>query len=76
MIIPLCETDVNDTSIIRDIGSTSLALRLCELGFSLGTEVKTLLKSVGNNCAAYVVKGTLLALRNEDARKINVFIRK
>ena len=75
MIMPLCETKVDDISIIREIKNTPLALRLCELGFNSGSEVKTLFNCSGS-CAAYLVKGTVIALRHEDARNINVSLRK
>lgn len=57
-----------------------LALRFCEserrrifdLGIIPGTEIKALQKSPLGDPGAYFIRGTVIALRNEDARKIIV----
>ena len=74
MVLPLSEIETESTAIIREIRNTPLALRLYELGFTIGTEIKALFKSTKENCTAYLIKGTVIALRQEDARNINVLI--
>lgn len=54
-----------------DINSTS-AQRLIEIGFSEGTDVVALIKSMNSHLTAYKVKNTIIALRNETAEGINV----
>lgn len=47
--------------------------RLYDLGFINGTLVKTLRLSPGGDPHAYFVRGTVIALRQEDAAKIELF---
>lgn len=72
MILPLCDTEENTTATIRSIQGTALALRILELGFTPGTPIKTLLHNKRGGCCAYLIKGAVIVLRNEDARNINV----
>lgn len=46
--------------------------RLLDLGLLPGTEVRALMKSPLGTPTAYDVRGTVLALRSEDASKIVV----
>lgn len=48
--------------------------RILDLGFTQDSEVKKLRKSPLGDPTAYLIKGTLIALRNEDARYIKVSI--
>ncbi len=50
-----------------------LKRRLYDLGFINGTLVKALRKSPGGDPHAYFVRGTVIALRQEDAAKIELF---
>ncbi|MBQ8573126.1 MAG: ferrous iron transport protein A [Ruminococcus sp.] len=54
--------------------SFDLAQRLVELGFSVNTEVKALIKGMGKSLTAYKVKNTVVALRNETADRIYVVL--
>lgn len=49
-----------------------LKRRLYDLGFITGTLVKALRKSPGGDPHAYFVRGTVIALRQEDAAKIEL----
>lgn len=44
--------------------------RLSDLGIIAGTEIESLYKSPFGNPAAYLIRGTVFALRNETAEKI------
>lgn len=44
--------------------------RLMDLGFTEGTEVTCVL--CGSGIKAYLVRGAVIALRNEDSRKVQV----
>jgi len=46
--------------------------RMMELGFAADTEVEALLKSPCGDPVAYLVKGAVMAVRNEDAEKIEI----
>ena len=46
--------------------------RLLDLGLVPGSQVKVIRRSPAGNPTAYLIKGTLIALRNEDARQILV----
>lgn len=46
--------------------------RLFDLGFIPGEDIEKVFLSVFNNPVCYKIKGVLIALRNEDAIKIEV----
>lgn len=48
--------------------------RLLDLGLVPGSQVEVIRRSPAGNPTAYLIKGTLIALRNEDARQILVDI--
>lgn len=54
--------------------SCSCRLRLMDLGFTADTEVTPVLQGFAGGITAYRIKGTLIALRSEDAGCVNVLI--
>lgn len=50
--------------------------RLYDLGLVKGTKIRPVLKSMFEGAAAYSVKDSVLALRNEDAKNITVSFRR
>ena len=56
------------------IGGSPLARRLIDIGFATGTVIECLGRSPLGDPIAYAVKGTVIALRKEDAAYI--FVRK
>jgi ferrous iron transport protein A len=46
--------------------------RLLDLGLVPGSRVEVIRRSPAGNPTAYLIKGTMIALRNEDARQILV----
>ncbi len=46
--------------------------RLLDLGLTPGSQVEVIRRSPAGNPTAYLIKGTVIALRNEDARQILV----
>jgi len=46
--------------------------RFLDLGFSIGTNVTRSFLSPAGDPVAYIVRGTVIALRNEDAEKIMI----
>jgi len=46
--------------------------RFLDLGFTVGTKITAAFKSPSGDPVAYIVRGTVIALRNEDAKKIKI----
>lgn len=44
--------------------------RLLDLGFVKGSKITTLYRSPSGNPTAYMIKGAVIAVRNEDAKNI------
>lgn len=62
-----------ESGIIREITVTgNIRRRLFELGFTKGTRVYCILTAAGNEPKAYLVRGTLIALRKEQSGNIYV----
>lgn len=54
---------------------TSLRRRLSDLGLACGSRVECVMKSPVGNPTAYRIRGALIAIRNEDANKIECQIK-
>jgi ferrous iron transport protein A len=52
--------------------SGTLAVRLAELGFVAGTRIRCENRRARGGLAAYLVRGSVIALRERDARGIRV----
>ena len=50
--------------------SKDMEIRFCDLGVVPGTVVRAVLSSPGGNPRAYLIMGSVIAIRNEDARGI------
>lgn len=46
--------------------------RFLDLGFTVGTNVLPAFSSPSGDPVAYIVRGTVIALRNEDAKRIMI----
>lgn len=57
-----------DVTKLKTVGD--MRRRLQDIGLIQGTTVKCLLKSPGGDPIAYQIKGAIIAIRNEDAKKI------
>lgn len=53
-------------------GEDAMTRRLADMGFTEGTSVGCLYKSPAGDPAAYLVRGTVIALRREDAARVEV----
>jgi len=73
-IIPLTDLKLNRTAIISDILCCgNIRRRLLDLGIIPSTLITPIFKSTGGDPIAYDIRGTVLAIRKEDAEKIYVF---
>ena len=52
----------------------SIRRRLQDIGVIEGTCIECVLRSPGNDPVAYQIKGAVIALRNEDSKKIIVSV--
>lgn len=52
--------------------SQPMRRRLLDIGFSEGTEITCIMKSPLGDPTAYLVRGTLIALRREEAGTVNI----
>lgn len=69
----LNEIKLNNTVIIDSINCTGkLHRRFLDLGIIPGTKITPVFSSIFNDPIAYEVRGSIIAIRNEDSRKINI----
>lgn len=72
-LIPLHQMPVGSVGIIKSLNLDGLThRRMLDLGLIHNTIIKSLLKSPCGNPIAYEVRGTVIALRSEDASNIIV----
>ena len=65
--------NINKIAKIEDINCASnIKRRMMDLGIVKGTKIKAILKSPSGNPKAYEVRGSVIAIRNEDAKMIKI----
>lgn len=71
--ILLNELKLNQEALVKELSCEgSLKRRLLDLGIIKNTKIKAILKSPFGDPTAYEVRGSILALRKEDANYIQV----
>jgi len=69
----LCDLKKGEIATVTDITlSGNIRRRLQDLGLIVGTKVECVLISYSGNPKAYRIRGALIAIRNEDAVKIQI----
>ena len=69
----LDELKINETAFVETIDiSNSFRRRLLDLGFIKGSKITALYKSPSKNPTAYLIKGAVIAIRDEDAKNIKI----
>lgn len=69
----LNQVPLNETYTILQIeDSNKMRRRLWDLGFTKGAQITTLFSSPSGNPRAYLIRGSVIALRNEDASSIKL----
>jgi len=64
---------INKTAFIDNVDiSDGFRRRLLDLGFIKGSKITALYKSPSKNPTAYLIKGAVIAIRDEDAKKIKI----
>ena len=67
--------DINEgsTCIIKKINTTgTMRRRLMDIGMIEGTKVECVLKSPSGDSLAYLIRGAVRAVRNEDSSKVMI----
>lgn len=54
------------------ISNSSIKRRLLDIGLTPGTIIERVLENFSGNLVAYMIRGALIAIRNEDASEIIV----
>lgn len=54
------------------ISNSSIKRRLLDIGLTTGTIIERVLENFSGNLSAYMIRGALIAIRNEDASEIVV----
>ncbi len=74
-LIDLDRLDLNTIGIVNEIKcSDSIKRRLLDMGLVKGTKIVPVLISPSKDPRAFEVRGTIIAIRKEDAVKIEVSI--
>ena len=69
----LNELNVGEKALVKEISNNSLMKqRFIDIGIVSGTKVECVLMSPGKNPKAYIIKGAVIAIRNEDAKFIEI----
>lgn len=66
----LNELEINSLGTIRFVRTCDLKRRFMDMGFNKGVKVKPIL--VGGSMRVYSIKGSLIGIRNDDAKNIEV----
>ncbi len=70
---PLSELPIGTSGTVVENGLTGLTKRrLMDLGFIPGSKIEVLRKSPAGDPTAYYVRGTIIALRNNEASHISI----
>ncbi len=73
--IPLTDLSLNLEAKIHTINcSNSIKRRLMDLGIIPHTSITPIFKSTSGDPIAYEIRGTVLAIRNQDAKNIFVYL--
>lgn len=69
----LCDIKVGDKVIVKEINSDeNIKRRLLDIGLVKGTYVECVFKSFFNDPLAYLIRGTVIAIRKDDSKNIRV----
>ena len=71
--ISLDKSKIGDILFVKKIlNNTSIKRRLLDIGLTPGTKIERVLENFDGNLVAYMIRGALIAIRNEDAKTIVV----
>lgn len=69
----LTDLYINQTGVIKKISKNyNEMIRLLEMGLRKDKKIKKVLQSPSKNINAYLIDNTIIALRNDDAKNIEI----
>lgn len=69
----LYDLEIGSQGKIKEINcNNNIKRRMMDLGIIKGTTITPILKSPAGNPRAYEVRGSIIAIRSEDAKQINI----
>ncbi|MBQ9750118.1 MAG: ferrous iron transport protein A [Clostridia bacterium] len=69
----LCDISAGESArIIEILPCGDIRQRFLDIGLIRGTKIKCLHRSRGNDMKAYLIRGAVIAIRNEDCRSVLV----
>ncbi|MBE6765984.1 MAG: ferrous iron transport protein A [Ruminococcaceae bacterium] len=72
-ICSLCDINPGEKALVKHIGTHgAMRRRLQDIGLIPDTEVECVGRSPGKNPAAYLIRGAVIAIRNEDCKDVLV----
>lgn len=72
-MVDLCEMELDRIGIIKKFEvANDIKRRFLDIGIAPGTRVKRVLEDYYNNMSAYLIMGSLIAIRNTDTKGIEV----
>lgn len=67
----LKDIKIGDSAIIKKvIANGNIKRRLLDIGLTPGTKIECVLENPGKNLIAYMIRGSLIAIRDEDIENI------
>ena len=67
----LYDLEIGKKGVVRKVLNTgTIKRRLLDIGFTPGTTVENIMVNPGGELVAYMVRGALIAVREDDAKKI------
>lgn len=73
MVLNLSELKLGESARVKSITEKSaIQRRLLDIGMISGTKVECVLVSPSSNPKAYMIRGAVIAIRNEDAKYIEI----
>lgn len=72
----LTDLIIGQSAVIKGIDDKCInKTRLTELGFTENTNIIPLHKDFNGSITAYLIKGAVIAIRKDDAKNINIYLR-
>ena len=66
----LSALSIDEIGIVKEVAESPIKRRLLDLGLTKGTHVKKLIGNISKSIYAYLIRNTLIAIRNEDAETV------
>ncbi len=75
-MLKLNQLKIGEKAILQNIeDDLEIKKRLLDIGFTKGSLIECMMRSAFHGPVAYKIKNTIIALRDEDSKKIHVEVR-